>query len=94
MDKTQSLSTWGAATTGAGAVWAAGLKPYGLVILGASGLLLAFGFRTVNRRPVAAGEACSTKRPVLLRWILWFSALLWMVALAVNVFQGLASRIG
>jgi len=122
LDKEQSLSAWGAATTGAGAavlataataccvpilapllisvlgvtgaVWAAGLKPYGLVILGVAGLLLAYGFWTVYRRPVAAGEACSMKRPVLVRWVLWFSALLWLLALAVNVLQILASRIG
>ncbi len=77
-----------------GAVWAAGLKPYSLAILAASGALLAFGFWTVYRRPVAAGQACPAKRPVVVIWTLWLAALLWASALAVNVFQLLASRIG
>jgi hypothetical protein len=75
-------------------VWAASLKPYGLVILAVSGLLLMYGFWTVYRAPVANGAACSSQRPVLVRWVLWGSALLWFVALALNTLQFLATRIG
>lgn len=77
-----------------GAVWAAGLKPYDLAILGLAALLLAYGFWTVYRRPGATGEACPAKRPVVVRWVLWLSAVLWLLALAVNALQILASRIG
>jgi len=78
-----------------GVVWAAGLKPYSLAILGVSGLLLAYGFWTVYRRRTAtAGEVCPTRRPLLVRWVLWFSALLWLLALAVNTLQLLAPRFG
>ncbi len=77
-----------------GSIWAAGLKPYSLLILGASGLLLGYGFRTVYRRPAAEGEACPAKRPVFVRWVLWISALLWILAFAVNGLQILATRFG
>ena len=77
-----------------GAVWAAGLKPYSLVILGVAGALLGYGFWIVYRRPVAEGQACPTKRPVLVRWVLWLAALLWALALVLNLLQLLASRIG
>lgn len=77
-----------------GAVWAAGLKPYSLVIVGAAGVLLAYGFWMVYRRPVAADGACPAKRPVLVQWILWLAAALWLVALALNILQLLAARMG
>jgi len=77
-----------------GAVWAAGLKPYSLLILGIAGALLSYGFWIVYRRPVATGQACPTERPVLVRWVLWLAALLWALALVVNLSQLVASRIG
>ena len=77
-----------------GAVWAAGLKPYSLVILGIAGIPLSYGFWIVYRRPVAAGQACPTKRPVLVQWVLWLAALLWVLAFVLNLLQLLASRIG
>ena len=71
-----------------GAIWAASLEPYSRHILFASGLLLAYGFWTVYRvRPVVAGSVCPVKRPLAVRWLLWCSALLWTVALAVNGFR-------
>ncbi len=71
-----------------GAIWAANLEPYSLLILLASALVLAYGFWAVYRvRPVAEGELCPTKRPLPIRTILLFSALLWSVALVVNVLR-------
>lgn len=65
-----------------GAVWAAGLKPYGWWILGAAAACLAYGFWTVYRprRNCAAGDAALSRR----RWstvakvALWFGAACWM----------------
>ena len=74
-----------------GSVWAAGLKPYSLVILALSGVLLSFGFWTVYRRPAVAGRACAVKRPLLIRWALWLAAALWAVALGLNALQILAT---
>ncbi len=77
-----------------GSIWAAGLKPYSLLILLASGVFLGYGFWTVyRRRPVAVGDRCSTNRPKLQRVVLWVSAVLWGLALSLNVLQLLASRI-
>jgi hypothetical protein len=74
-----------------GAVWAAGLKPYSPAILGAAGLLLAYGFWTVyHRHPVADGAACPRRRPRAVRIVLWASALGWTLALALNLLQLLA----
>jgi len=78
-----------------GSIWAAGLKPYSLLILAASGVLLGYGFWTVyRRRPLAEGETCTAKPPPMVRPVLWFSALLWLLALGANTLQLLASRSG
>ena len=77
-----------------GSIWAAGLKPYSLLIVGISGVLLGYGFWTVYRpRAISEGKTCSAKPPVLVRPVLWIAAFLWLVALALNVIQLLASRI-
>lgn len=77
-----------------GAVWAAGLEPYSLYILAAAGLLLAFGFRTVyRRRPLPAAAACPARSPRSVRLVLWGSALLWVVALLLNLFRIIAPRL-
>jgi hypothetical protein len=65
-----------------GAVWAAGLKPYGWWILGAAFVCLAIGFWTVYRprRDCAVGEG-PRARPALARvakMSLWFGAACWM----------------
>lgn len=68
-----------------GAAWAAGLKPYGLLILAAAGLLLTFGYWLVYRpRPAALGEACPVGRPLAPRLVLWIASALWVVAAFLN----------
>ncbi len=69
-----------------GAAWAAGLKPYSLAILGFAGLLLAYGYRVLYRpRPAGAGEACSVRRPLSPRLVLWIATALWAVAAFLNL---------
>jgi hypothetical protein len=72
-----------------GAVWAAGLKPYGWWILGASSLFLAYGFWTVYRpRPACAvGETPkqSAALPKIAKGSLWFGAACWMAGLLLHV---------
>ncbi len=77
-----------------GSIWAASLKPYSILILLGSGILLGYGFWTVyRRRPLPEGQVCSTNPPKIQRIVLWFSAALWGVALCLNALQFLASRI-
>ena len=72
-----------------GAVWAAGLKPYGWWILGAAFLCLVYGFWTVYRpRPdCAVGES----RPARSLWTkigkgsLWFGAACWMTGVMLRI---------
>lgn len=71
-----------------GAAWAAGLKPYSAWMLAGSGVLLCFGFWSEYRKraqcaPMRAGRANGMRGVV--RVILWLSALLWAVAVAVNL---------
>lgn len=72
-----------------GAAWAAGLKPYAPWLLGASFLLLAYGFRAGYRRP-AACEPTVPAGPR--RWVgttsrvvLWAATILWLVAAVANL---------
>jgi len=71
-----------------GAVWAAGLKPYGWWILGAAFVCLAFGFWTVYRprRECAVGEM--PKRglmPKVAKVSLWFGAACWMTGVLIRL---------
>ncbi len=75
-----------------GAAWAAGLKPYSLVILGFAALLLAYGYWMVYRpRPELAGEACPVQRPLSPRLVLWLATALWAVAAVLNLAPQLSS---
>lgn len=69
-----------------GAAWAAGLKPYGLAILAAAGLFVAYGYWIIYRsRPAGAGEACPAQRPLAPRLVLWIATVLWAVAAFLNL---------
>jgi hypothetical protein len=65
-----------------GAVWAAGLKPYGWWILAGAFACLAFGFWTVYRRrpDCAVGLAPPPQGvlPTVAKVSLWFGAACWM----------------
>ena len=66
-----------------GAAWAAGLKPYGWWILGASVVCLAYGFRTVYRpRQECAVGAPNPNRALqrVARSALWVGAAFWVVS--------------
>ena len=74
-----------------GAAWAAGLKPYSPWLLGGSFLMLAYGFWSVYRVP----KTCDVPNAASRRWsgaavksVLWFAALLWLGAVAANLFLG------
>lgn len=74
-----------------GAAWAAGLKPYSPWLLGGSFVLLAYGFLSVYRIPKSCTVPVTTGR----RWsgaavkgMLWLAALLWLAAVAANLFLG------
>src|SRR5262245_16839087 len=45
-----------------GAAWAAGLRPYGSWLLAASALLLAYGFWSTRRAPVACDAPPAARR--------------------------------
>ncbi len=69
-----------------GAAWTAGLKPYSPAILGAAGLLLAYGYWVVYRpRPTIDGESCPIQRPISPRVVLWLATALWAVAALLNL---------
>lgn len=72
-----------------GAVWAAGLKPYGWWILGGAFGCLAFGFWTVYRprRACAAGEVPSAPGPLLkvAHLFLWFGAACWIAGVILRL---------
>ena len=72
-----------------GAVWAAGLKPYGWWILGAALVCLAFGFWTAYRpRPnCAVSDAPRQRRllPRIAKLSLWFGAACWMAGVLLKV---------
>jgi hypothetical protein len=68
-----------------GAVWAASLKPYSLLILAIAGLSLAVGFWSVYRpRPACAIGEVPTRRRLLsgfAKTSLWIGAVCWTAAL-------------
>jgi hypothetical protein len=72
-----------------GAVWAAGLKPYGWWILGGAFACLAYGFWTVYRprRACAVGEAPPNRGtwPTVAKVSLWFGAACWMAGVMLRV---------
>jgi hypothetical protein len=72
-----------------GAVWAAGLKPYGWWILGAAFACLAFGFWTVYRprRDCAVGTMPrqSGGWPTVAKVSLWFGAACWMAGVLLRL---------
>ena len=72
-----------------GAVWAAGLKPYGGWILGASLLCLGLGFwSTYRSRPACDVEDMPTRSRVLqtvAKVSLWVGAVSWTAALVVRL---------
>jgi hypothetical protein len=73
-----------------GAVWAAGLKPYGLYILAASLAVLVYGFWMIYRPRQIPGEAvCPTKKPRAVVWMIWAAAGLWVFSLLLNLAPGL-----
>jgi hypothetical protein len=71
-----------------GAVWAAGLKPYGWWILGASAVFLALGFWSVYRpRPVCSiTDAHRPKRVMdrVAKVSLWVGAVFWVAGAMVR----------
>lgn len=72
-----------------GAVWAAGLKPYGWWILGASAAFLALGFWSVYR-PRAACSTADVRRPNrvldrVAKLSLWIGAVFWVAGATVRV---------
>ena len=74
-----------------GAAWAAGLKPYSPWLLGGSFLLLAYGFWSVYRVPKSCVVGSGAGRrwgPAAVRSVLWLAAILWLAAVAVNLFLG------
>jgi hypothetical protein len=74
-----------------GAAWAAGLKPYGPWLLGGSLLLLAYGFWSVYRAPATCdvpAAAAGRWRGAAVRTVLWLAAVLWLLAVAVNLLLG------
>jgi len=71
-----------------GAVWAAGLKPYGWWILGAAFVCLAFGFWTVYRPRVSCDLGPAPRRSWLTagaRISLWFGAACWIAGVFVRL---------
>lgn len=72
-----------------GAVWAAGLKPYGWWILAAAFVCLVFGFWTVYRprRDCTVGEASRRRRvlPRIAKLSLWFAVACWMTGFLLKV---------
>lgn len=69
-----------------GAVWVAGLKPYSPYLLGGSLAILAYAFWAIYRPARdCADDACRTPRSRGPRVALWTAALLWTVALVLNL---------
>jgi hypothetical protein len=78
-----------AALGASGAAWAAGLRPYSPWLLAGSFFLLAYGFWAVYRIP----GSCTVPTAAVRGWsgravkgALWLAALLWLVAVAANLF--------
>ena len=72
-----------------GAVWAAGLKPYGWWILGAAFLCLAYGFWTVYRPRANCGVGdippVRGVWPKIAKISLWFGAACWMTGVMLRI---------
>lgn len=72
-----------------GAVWAAGLKPYGWWILGVTFLCLAYGFWTVYRPRRSCVVESGIKQPRLLPRIakasLWVGAACWLAGVVLRI---------
>ena len=72
-----------------GAVWAAGLKPYGWWILAGALVCLVFGFWTVYRprRNCAVGQTSRANRALshVSKMSLWFGAACWMAGVLLRV---------
>lgn len=72
-----------------GAVWAAGLKPYGWWILGASAVFLALGFWSVYRRRAACSIADMPRPKRVLDRVaklsLWVGAVFWVAGAMVRL---------
>lgn len=72
-----------------GAVWAAGLKPYGWWILAGAFICLAFGFWTVYRprRDCAIGDAARNRAgwPTVAKFSLWLGAACWLGGLTLRL---------
>ena len=69
-----------------GAILAAGIKPYRLLLLGGSLLMLAYAFWRLYRPSARAeAEACSVKTGRWSRVILWSAAVLWVFAVVIQV---------
>lgn len=71
-----------------GAVWAAGLKPYGWWILGAAFLCLAYGFWTVYRPRSNCDVPEASSRslwPKIAKGSLWFGAACWMTGVMLRI---------
>jgi len=74
-----------------GAAWAAGLKPYSVWLLGASALLLAYGFWSTRSVPTRCDLETGPQRgwaSTAVRAVLWLAAALWLAAVAANVVLG------
>lgn len=78
-----------------GAAWAAGLKPYSPLLLATSGLLVGFSFWGLygRRGPAcdaeeAGGAGRARRGRRLLVGVVWFSALIWIAALGLNLWLG------
>jgi hypothetical protein len=72
-----------------GAVWAAGLKPYGGWILGTSFLFLAYGFWSVYRpraaRSIADAPLPGRVLPRIAKGSLWVGAACWVAAVMLRL---------
>ena len=66
-----------------GAIFAAGLKPYRVYLLGGSLLLIGVAFWLTYRRPVD-GRACPVSIGRVKKVLLWSSAALWVLAVAIQ----------
>lgn len=75
-----------------GAAWAASLKPFSPLLLGVSGLLLAFSFWSLYGRRRAScepGERPRTSRRLqAARGVVWIAAVFWAASLGLNLLLG------
>lgn len=89
----------------AGAIWAAGLKPYAPWALAGAGALLVWGHVRVwsaarrlaagtEIKPSAEGDAsCRPRRRRWVLWVLWGATALWVLAAVINVIQLVAPAV-